>query len=329
MDHYSILGVDKSASDDEIKKAYRKLAFAYHPDRNPGDKAAEQKFKEVQNAYDTLTNPGSSSVNTGPHFSNLWETFFSVKPEPERGRNIQSTIEIELKDVLTGCTKILSVPQKAKCVKCDGNGYSEFKTCATCGGHGKLAIRQSPFNIYIGCSACGGSGKVPSTKCDECKGIGSLDKSVVELNVNIPPGVESGQKMVVPGYGEVTETKKGDLIIVILVKNHKYFIRQGANIILEFPVSYSELCLGTKIDVPTLTGSAILTIPPHTVDGTKFHLRSMGLPYVHGGKGDLIVLVHLVLPSKDRIDEYKTLLESLADLDKEALMKQRSLYSSE
>lgn len=344
MDLYKELEVEKAATPDEIKSAYRKLAMKYHPDRNPGDKEAETKFKKVQEAYDILSDTakrarydstGSTSHTSPPphsHHSNIWDSFFGHAPNQDRGRNIQVTIEIELKDVLNGLTKKIVIPKRAKCTKCDGSGQSDFKACTSCHGSGKTAIKQSPFNIYMGCTACRGTGRSGVVDCVDCKKEGFITVGSIEVTVRIPPGVDSGHVLRVNGYGEPAKTptgKNGDLNVVIKVKEDKVFKKHDSNINIEFPVGYSDLCSGCVLEIPTLSGVASVTIPPNTQDYTQFRLKGLGLPHLHSGKGDLFVIVRLQTLPKAVVDENKELFDKLANLEKEHLLKARQKFKKE
>lgn len=342
MDHYKVLGIERTATQEEIKAAYRKKAMEFHPDRNPGDKEAERKFKEMQAAYDVLGDPtqkarydGSFNTNThGPGyrpFNNMWDSVFthSQAAPVERGRNIQINVEITLEQVLSGVTKNITVPKRDKCSKCDGQGYTEYKPCATCHGSGKTAIKQSPFNIWMSCGACRGTGRSGTISCGGCSGQGFMNNGTVELSVKIPPGVETGHNLRLAGYGEPSrkaEGQPGDLSVILIVKEHKLFKRHGVNLTYEYPVGYAELCLGGTIEIPTLTGTAVVTIPPNTVDYTQFRLKGMGLPYFHGGKGDLVVIVKLTMPSIESINSNKELFQGISNFESDYLKKERERF---
>lgn len=338
MDYYKILEVEKTATQDDIKSAYRKKAMQYHPDRNPGDKSAEQKFKEVQTAYDTLSDPVKKAKYDAPRprpssNSFTWSSTFTntKQTEIERGRNIQINVEIELKDVISGIAKNIIVPRRERCTSCNCQGYTEFKSCPICHGSGKTAIKQSPYNFYVNCTACAGSGRSGTINCVACSGQGFLTSGNFEMSVTIPAGIDTGHQLRLNGYGEPAkkiEGKNGDLILVVLVKNHPLFKRQGVNISYEYPVGYSELCLGGTIEIPTLNGSAVLTIPPNTQDYTQFRLKGMGLPYFHGGKGDLIVITKLTMPSSETVNSNKELLKSIGQFENEYLAKERQKFNT-
>lgn len=332
MDYYKVLGIERNATQEEIKSAYRKLAMKYHPDRNPGDKEAETKFKQVQEAYETLddltrkTRYDSTSSAKPAGVGGIWDSVFTTGTVVERGRSIQVNIEIELKDVLLGVTRNIIIPKRERCNKCNAQGYTEYKPCTTCHGSGKTAIKQSPFNIWMSCGNCRGSGRSGTINCDGCRGQGFVNAGTVEIVVTIPAGVDTGHQLRLNGYGEPAKRpdgKNGDLNIVIIIKNHKLFKRYGVNITYEYPVGYAELCLGCTIEIPTLTGSAIVTIPPNTQDYTQFRLKGMGLPYFHGGKGDLIIIVKLIMPSPEVINYNNELLQNMFKFENDYLAKER------
>lgn len=349
MDFYQILGVAKNATETEIHKAYRKLAMQYHPDRNPGDKEAEEKFKQIQEAYETLHDPvrksrydgghrtthkapsGGRNATSGP-FNNIWDVFTgggTPNAQVERGRNIQVNVDIELKDVFSGVSRNITIPKRERCIKCNAQGYAEHKPCNKCHGSGKTAIKQSPFNIWMGCGDCNGTGRSGTISCSDCKGQGFTTTANIDISVTIPQGVDTGHQLRLAGYGEPSKKpdgKNGDLNLIIIVKEHKLFKRNGVNLTYEFPVGYSDLCLGATVEIPTITGSAMVTIPPNTSDYTQFRLKGMGLPYFNGGKGDLIVIVKLTMPSPDAVNSNKELLQSISQFEKNYLAKERERF---
>lgn len=342
MDYYQILEIEKTASQEDIKTAYRKKAMQFHPDRNPGDKEAERQFKEMQEAYDTLSDlpkkaryDGARTTTNSPGyrpFGGIWDSVFTTGASPaqvERGRNIQVNLDINLEDVLTGITRNIIIPKRDKCGKCDGQSYTEYKACPACHGSGKTAIKQSPFNIWMGCGACRGSGRAGTISCDGCKGQGFITSGNIELSIKIPPGVETGHNLRLTGYGEPSKKadgKPGDLNVIIIIKDHKLFKRHGVNLTYEYPVGYSELCLGGTIEIPTLGGHAVVTIPSNTADYTQFRLKGMGLPYFHGGKGDLVVIVKLIMPSVEIINSNKGLFQSISNFESDYLKKERERF---
>ncbi len=340
MDYYKVLGITKNATAEEIKSAYRKLAMTFHPDRNPGDSSAEAKFKEVQEAYDTLGDndkktrydsgpfhTSSSSFHSGPKpFENIWDSVFGHAAPKERGRNIQVNLELTLGEVVTGVSKKVQIPRRQRCGKCEATGHTEYKPCSTCHGSGKTAMKQSPFNVYIKCNACRGSGRAGVVTCNDCKGQGFNTVGQFEMSINVPAGVETGHQLRIAGHGEPSKTlngKNGDLHIILIVKEHKLFRRNGSNLSYELPISFTELCLGAAIEVPVISGNVKLTIPPNTQDTTQFRLKGLGVPYFHGGKGDLLITVRLVLPPKEMLEKDKEIFDNLAILEKDYIDKIR------
>lgn len=342
MDFYKLLDIDKKATEEEIKKAYRKKAMDSHPDRNPGDANAEKRFKEIQEAYEVLgdvhkraqyDSTGSATrTSSAAPFNSGW-SFFGEGHAPhtvtERGKNIHLNVTLDLLEVLNGVSKKISVPQRERCINCEGQGYTDFKSCTVCHGSGKTAIKQSPFNIYMSCNACKATGRSGTVSCGTCHGEGFITKGDLEIVVNIPPGADSGHQVRIGGYGEPSKHPfgaNGDLVLVILIQDHPIFKRNGANLTLEFPIGFNELCLGTSMEVPTLTGSAILTVPPRTMDGTQFRLKGMGLPYYQGGKGDLILAVKLVIPPQNNIESGKKLFDNIAKFENAYLTIERERF---
>lgn len=347
MDLYATLGIGKNAPPEEIKKAYRKLAMQYHPDRNIGDKEAENKFKEIAAAYGVLSDKDKklrydatgSTTTAGPSsggtsgFSSGW-SFFTDDAKPanpaERGRNIHMNIELDLMDVLNGINKKIVVPERERCIKCEGAGWKEFKACNICHGSGKVAMKVPGFNMYTSCTTCKGSGRAGTVSCKECKGEGCNSIGETELDVKVPPGIETGNQIKVPNFGEPSRNpfgKNGDLVLLMIVKEHKLFTRQSTNLFLELPVGYAELCLGSKIEIPTLTGTYILTLPPRTQDLSQLRLKGQGLPYLHAThRGDMIVVVKLVIPPKDSIKELTSKLEELKKIEDNYLNKEREKF---
>ena len=342
MDFYKLLEVDKKATEEDIKKAYRKKAMENHPDRNPGDANAEKRFKEIQEAYDVLSDvhkraqydsTGSATrTSSASPFNGGW-SFFGEGHAPhtvtERGRNTQIGLQLDFLEVLNGANKKIFIPQRERCVKCEGQGYTDFKACNVCHGSGKTAIKQSPFNVYVSCGACKSTGRSGTISCENCKGDGFTAKDNLEIAINIPPGAESGHQIRIGGYGEPSKHpfgSNGDLILFISIKDHPIFKRNSANLICEFPIGFHELCLGASIEVPTLTGAATLSVPPRTLDGSQFRLRGLGLPYYQGGKGDLIVVVKLVIPPQTNIDAGKKLFDNIIKFESAYLTNEREKF---
>lgn len=347
MDLYEILGIGKDAKEDEIKKAYRKLAMAFHPDRNPGDNDAADNFKQVQEAYDILSDPNKRSeydrfgtvgrrrpettkkpepsYNRDP-FTNIWEEFFGGNND--RGRSVQIRVEIELKDVITGTQKPIKLTQKGRCDKCEGKGFTEWQACQNCSGSGRSFLKQTPFNVFMSCPACNGTGRSGTVKCDSCLGTSFTPIGEKLVNVDIPPGIDTGMQIRIANEGEPGRNgaRNGDVFVIIVVKGHHLYTRQGKDIIVDVPVCYTQLVLGGKITIPTLELRQIdFDIPPGTQSGTKFRLKGLGLPDLKGmNKGDLVAIVKVEVPTTPK---YKSVLEELAKCEQEEITPKREAFA--
>ena len=339
-DLYIILEVKRDATFDEIRTAYRKKVSLYHPDKAPNDPEALKKFLEVQEAYDTLGDavkrskydntyspPSPKKSPKNRPFGGIWDNVPGQVP-PQKGSNTQINLEIDLLDVFQGKTTRVTVPEKYRCDFCEGAGYTNFKPCNVCKGSGKTTTRESPFNYYQSCHACKGSGRAGTINCHICKGDGSITRGNIDVVVIVPVGAETGHRLKIDGYGEPSKHPfgvNGDLSVIIVVKAHRFFKRQNGNLILDFPVGYSELCLGATLEIPTLKGTHVLTIPPRTVDNAQLRIKGLGLPYVSGGRGDLIVIVKLQIPPKDKLDV--DIFDKLTKLEQEYLSAEREKFT--
>lgn len=332
-DLYEILGVAKNASEDELKKAYRRLAMKYHPDRNPGDKDAEAKFKEAKEAYEILSDaqkraaydqfghaafeagmgggagPGYGGGFSGASFSDIFGDIFGDVfgggrgrgTRPYRGADLQYNLEISLEEAVAGTTVKIRVPTTEPCQACGGSGAKKGtkpKTCPTCGGAGAVRIQQGIFTVQQTCPTCRGRGEIIEEPCPECRGQGRVQTHKT-LSVKIPPGVDTGDRIRLGGEGEPGEHggPAGDLFVIIHVKPHPIFVRQDADLYCEVPISFATAALGGEVEVPTLGGRARLKIPPETQSGKLFRLRGKGVAPVRGGApGDLICKVNVETP---------------------------------
>ncbi|HZI81361.1 MAG TPA: molecular chaperone DnaJ [Vicinamibacterales bacterium] len=345
-DYYEVLGVAKTATDQEIKSAYRKLALKHHPDRNQGDKKAEDLFKEAAEAYavladtdkrhmyDRFGHAGLGGAATGGFDPNVFTGFEDIlgglgdvfglgdifgggrRRGPQRGSDLRYDLEISFDESAKGAEMALQIPRAEQCETCRGNGAAEGSkptTCPQCQGRGQLRYQQGFFTVARTCGQCRGTGTVIAKPCQTCKGAGRVQKER-KLTVRIPPGIASGQRLRLTGEGEAGPAggPPGDLYVVVHVQDHPIFQREGNDLFCEVPVSYPTLALGGEITVPTLDGTEPLRVPDGTQTGTTFRLRGKGMPDVSGrGRGDLQVTVKVSIPRKLSKDQRK-LLEDLA-----------------
>jgi molecular chaperone DnaJ len=347
-DYYEILGITKTATEADIKKAYRKMAVQHHPDKNPGDHTAEEKFKEAAEAYSVLSDAqkraaydrfGHAGVGAGaggagfdPGFSNIEDIFdmfgfgdmfggrgSSRRSTVQRGSDLRYDIEITLEDAATGKDEKLNIPRLETCETCEGSGAepgTQPENCITCGGSGQTRYQQGFFSVMRTCPNCQGKGRIIRNPCKSCRGQGRIEKER-NLELKIPAGVETGSRLRVAGEGEagVNGGPSGDLYVVIHVKQHESFERQGANLYSVVPVTFAQAALGAEIKVKTLDGEEDLKVPAGTQTGTVFRLKNHGMPNLSGrGKGDLFVAATLVTP-KSLTKEQRKLLEQLAQIE--------------
>jgi molecular chaperone DnaJ len=362
-DYYEVLSVSRTATDVEIKRAYRSLAVQYHPDKNPGNAEAEEKFKEAAEAYSILSDAqkraaydrfghqgvGAGSSGFDPGFSNI-EDIFEVfgfgdmfggqgrgrRTSVQRGSDLRYDLEITLEDASTGKDEKLRIPRLEKCDECNGSGAEKgtsAETCITCSGSGQTRYSQGFFSVMRTCSTCQGKGQIIKTPCNKCRGEGRVEKEKT-IEIKIPAGVETGSRLRVTGEGEagVNGGPPGDLFIVIHVAEHESFERQGANLYSAVPITFAQAALGADIKVKTLDGEEDLKVPAGTQTGTVFRVKGKGMPNLASrGHGDLFVAVTLVTP-KTLTKEQRKLLEQLAeveelDLSDESLMdKVRNIF---
>jgi molecular chaperone DnaJ len=348
-DYYELLGVARNASEQELKQAYRRLAVKYHPDKNPGDQEAEERFKEVAEAYQVLSSPelrtrydrfGHAGVGAGaaagagfgqgfPGFDDILSDLFGFgeifgsragrRPGPRRGADLRYDIEISLDEAAAGLKTKIRIPRLESCETCHGSGAAEGSTpvrCSTCGGAGQIRHQQGFFSVSRTCSTCRGAGRVIRNACRECRGDGRVEREKT-LEIKIPAGVDTGSRLRIAGEGEAGESGAGpgDLYVIVHVKEHEFFERRDANLYCSVPISFVQAALGAEIPVKTLEGQETLRIPEGTQTGSVFRLKGRGMPVLGGrGHGDQFVAVAVITPT-DLTREQRRLLEELAKIE--------------
>ncbi|MBI5755319.1 MAG: molecular chaperone DnaJ [Nitrospirae bacterium] len=357
-DYYEILGVNRNADEKQIKKVYRKLARKYHPDLNPNNKGAEQRFKEATEAYEVLSNPdkrkqydthghaafeagfqgsegfrgwtGAPDFKAGQEkgFGSMFEDLFGdvfggrkgAQPAPEPGKDLHYNLEIDLEDAYTGKSTYINIRKEGACEQCHGSGEEPGAikmTCRNCKGKGAVDSGLGFMKFSSTCPQCGGSGKITSA-CRVCSGQGTRLKTE-QIMVKIPPGVDNGTKVRVAGKGGagIRGGRSGDLYIITSMRHHPFFERKGDDLYCEVPVTISEAALGAKVEVPTMDGTASMTIPPGTQGAQVFRLKGKGMPHLKGGgSGNQYVKITITIP-RDISEEDKNLFRKLSLLYKE------------
>ena len=351
-DYYEVLGVEKDASADQIKSAYRKKAVKYHPDKNKGDKAAEDKFKEASEAYHVLSNSerkqnydnfghaafenggggrsGFGNFDFSSHFSDIFEDFFGEgfgggrrsRRSNNRGSDLRYDLTISLEEAYTGKKQDIKFSTSEKCNTCSGSGSKpghDVGSCSMCGGHGQVRSSQGFFTVQQTCPQCAGSGEEITNPCNSCNGQGKKQASK-RLSVTIPKGVDDGTRIRLSGKGEAGSrgASNGDLYLFINVDRHDLFKRSDVNLFFEFPISIADAALGTTIEIPTIDGGkAKIKIPDGTQNGKQFRLKGKGMPFMRRGDfGDLYVQVKAEVPVFLN-KEQKDLLERFRKIENE------------
>jgi len=339
-DYYNILGVDKNASDDEIKKAYRKMAMKFHPDKNPDNPEAEAKFKEAAEAYDVLSTPdkksnydrfGSASgpgssynggfggmedifSNFGDIFGNAFNQRYGGQRPQSRGSNLRIKVTLTIDEILKGTTKKLKYKRQDKCTSCDGKGGTDVRNCIPCNGSGqRTVVQNTPFGQIrqaTTCPDCAGSGQVVHTKCNDCKGDGTIVKDQT-VEVEIPMGVSNGMQMNMTGFGNyIRNGQPGDLHIIVEEERDLSFKRENNNIIVEKTISVIDAIIGSNVKVKTPHGEMAVAIEPGTEHGKVIRISGKGIPDIQYGLGDLYIKISVKIPKKIELDE-KLVLEKL------------------
>jgi molecular chaperone DnaJ len=362
-DYYEVLGVRREATDQDLKQAYRRLAIKYHPDKNPGDQAAEERFKEIAEAYQVLSTPdlrarydryghaGLGAAAAGSPFGFGGQGFGGIedilgdlfgfgdvfgarggrRSGPRKGSDLRYDIEITLEEAAVGLKTKIRIPRLETCDSCRGSGAAEGSSpvrCQTCGGTGQVRYQQGFFSVGRTCSACRGAGKIIRDPCRTCRGAGRTERER-GLEIKVPAGIDSGSRLRISGEGEAGEMSgpHGDLYVVVHVKEHDFFERREQHLYCTQHVSFAQSALGAEVTVHTLDGEETLRIPEGTQTGTIFKLKGRGMPGLGGrGRGDLYVAMNVMTPTSLSREQRK-LLEELAELETPANHPDRGIIN--
>ena len=352
-DYYEVLGVSRDASERDIKKAYKRLAMKFHPDRTKGDKGMEEQFKEVKEAYEVLNDAqkkaaydqyGHAGVNQqgghgghgdfGDIFGDVFGDIFGGggggrgRQRAQRGSDLRYNMELTLEEAVRGISKTIRIPSQCHCEVCNGSGAksgSKAATCSTCHGQGQVQMRQGFFAVNQACPTCHGKGKIIKDPCRKCHGEGRYERTK-DLKVTIPAGVDTGDRIRLTGEGEAGDmgAPAGDLYVQVSVREHAIFERDGSNLYCEVPISFTHAALGGEIEVPTLDGRVKLKVPAETQTGRMFRLRGKGVKSVRGGAvGDLMCKVTLETPVKLNAEQKELLQQFEASLNSGSAKKHK------
>ncbi len=354
-DYYEVLSVQRTASREEIKAAYRKLAMKYHPDKNPGDRTAEERFKEASEAYAVLSDGdkrahydrfGHAGVGEQPFtgfdasifgdFSDILGNLFGFEgffggggrrsSGPERGADLRTRTAVSFEEMARGVERTITVPREETCETCGGAGHppgSKPVPCRTCGGRGQLRVSQGFFTMLRTCPQCGGAGQVVSDPCPACKGQGRIERTR-QVKVPIPAGIEDGTRVRIVGQGEGGRRggPAGDLYVVVQVQEDETFVREGADLHVEEEISALLAALGTEVEVPTLAGAEKVQVPAGTQPGDTIALRGKGLPRLRrAGKGDLVVHFRVTVPRRLSAKQRELLQQAVAEEEKPGVFR--------
>ncbi|HEY8517361.1 MAG TPA: molecular chaperone DnaJ [Candidatus Binatia bacterium] len=353
-DFYEVLGVDRSADEETIKKAFRKLALKYHPDRNPGDKLAEAKFREASEAYQVLSDPaqrarydryGHAAFEGGAAgfdfstsgfedlFGDLFNEFFGAgagraRSRRRRGEDLSYTLRVSFEEAAFGCNREIQVPRLVPCDDCTGTGGrggAQPVKCPTCRGAGQVRFQQGFFSIAKTCGQCSGRGTVIKDPCPRCNGAGRVRKEHT-LQVKVPAGVDTGTRLKLRGEGEAGSGGAGDLYVIIEVAEHEFFRRDGNDVLCDVRISFPQAALGAEIEVPTLDGPVKLKVKEGTQSGSVLRLRGKGVPDLHGyGRGDQLTRVIVETPRKLTARQ-RELLEEFAQISGDEVSPARGFF---
>jgi molecular chaperone DnaJ len=365
-DYYEVLGVGKNASADDIKRAYRRMAMKYHPDKNPDDKEAEAKFKECAEAYEVLSDPekrrrydqfgheGLRGIGMRDYTHMRWQDIGSIfedisgfdeffgdifgtrsrrarRAGPTRGYDLETSVELTLNNIAKGAEKTIEFARQDICPECNGTACAKGTTpgrCPTCGGTGRVARGGGFFQMVSTCRQCGGSGQVITNPCRKCKGTARVPKKRI-VNIKIPAGVHEGQGVRVADEGEPGRGggPRGDLYCYVRIKPHEFLQRDGNNLVAVVPISSTQAALGATIDVPSLDGTKRLKIPPSTQYGSIFRIKGQGLPDVRTGRcGDELVQITIETPTKLNVKQQQLLREFAKTENKSVCPKSKSFF---